>query len=84
MGWVQRMRQYMRHVTVDHSKQYADGLAHTNTIEGFWSLLKRAWYGSHHHFTDNYAIAYVIETCFKYNARGRKDVFESFLAGAVA
>ena len=78
------MRQYMRHITVDHSKQYADGLVHTNTIEGFWSLLKRAWYGSHHHFTDKHAIAYVVETCFKYNARGRKDVFESFLAGAVA
>ena len=79
-----RMRQYMRHVTVDHSKQYADGLVHTNTIEGFWSLLKRAWYGTHHHFSNGYSIAYVIETCFKYNARGRKDVFESFLAGAIA
>ena len=78
------MRRYMRHVTVDHGRQYADGLAHTNTIEGFWSLLKRAWYGSHHHFTDKHAIAYVIETCFKYNARGRKDVFESYLAGTVA
>jgi len=84
--WVgyNRMREHMRHITVDHGRQYVDGLAHTNTIEGFWSLLKRAWYGSHHHFSDGYSIAYVVETCFKYNSRGRKDVFESFLAGAVA
>ena len=34
---------------IQHSKRYADGVIHTNTIEGVWSLLKRAWYGSHHH-----------------------------------
>ena len=44
-AWIgyRQMRRHMRHVTVDHSKHYVDGLAHTNTIEGFWSLLKRAW-----------------------------------------
>ena len=37
------------HRVIKHSEQYVDGEIHTNTIEGFWSLLKRAWYGSHHH-----------------------------------
>ena len=79
-----QMRRHMRHVTVDHSVRYADGLTHTNTIEGFWSLLKRAWYGQHHHYSAKHAIQYVIEACFKYNARDKANIFESFLAGAVA
>ena len=35
----------MKHHVVNHQEQYVDGDKHTNTIEGFWSLLKRAWYG---------------------------------------
>jgi transposase-like protein len=85
-AWVgyRQMRRHMRHVTVDHSKQYVDGLAHTNTIEGFWALLKRAWYGTHHHYTDEHSIAYVVESCYKYNARNCQGVFEGFLQEAVA
>ena len=30
---------------INHSGRFVDGDTHTNTIEGFWSLLKRAWYG---------------------------------------
>ena len=70
------MRRFMRHITIDHSKQYSDGLAHTNTIEGFWSLLKRAWYGQYHHYTKLHAIAYIVEACFKYNACKNDDTFE--------
>ena len=77
------MRHHMRHVTVDHSTHYVDGLVHTNTIEGFWSLLKRAWYGSHHHYSNEHSIAYVIEACYKYNIRGRERAFEEFLQGTV-
>ncbi len=29
------------HLTVNHSRGYVDGYAHTNTIDGFWSLVKR-------------------------------------------
>ena len=76
-------RRIMRHVTVDHSVQYADGIVHTNTIEGFWSLLKRAWYGSHHHYSHAHAIAYTIEACYKYNIRSATNAFDSFIRGAV-
>ena len=38
----------LKHHVINHQEQYVDGDKHTNTIEGFWSLLKRAWYGSHH------------------------------------
>ena len=40
----------MNHKSDKHSEQYVDGEVHTNTLEGFWSLLKRAWYGQHHKF----------------------------------
>ena len=55
----------------------------TNPIEGFWALLKRAWYGTHHHYSKGYAIAYAVEACFKYNARHRSNVFESLIRSAV-
>ena len=29
-------------------------LTYTNTIEGFWSLVKRAWYSTHHHYSVKY------------------------------
>ena len=76
-----QMRRLMRHVTVDHSTMYADGLTHTNTIEGFWALLKRAWYGTHHHYTKGLAIAYAVEACFKYNIRNAVNPFDSFING---
>ena len=66
-----RVKQVMRHDVVQHSKyQYVDAddpSIHTNTIEGFWSLLKRAWYGTHHHYSKKYAPLYVAEACWKYN-----------------
>ena len=78
------MRQDMRHATIDHGTQYADGLTHTNTIEGFWALLKRAWYGTHHHYSREHALPYVVEACYKYNSRTSADSFSTFIRGTVA
>ncbi len=55
------VRQIMNHAVIHHARHYADGDIHTNTIEGVWSLLKRAWYGSHHHYTKRYTPLYVAE-----------------------
>lgn len=35
----------MPHSVLNYHERFADGEMHTNTIEGFWSLLKRAGYG---------------------------------------
>ena len=51
----------MKHEVINHQEQYADGDKHTNTIEGFWSLLKCAWYGSHHHYQTAYTPLYVAD-----------------------
>lgn len=69
----------MKHQIIDHQEQFVDGEVHTNTIEGFWSLLKRAWYGSHHHYWTEYTPLYVAEACYKYNYRNHNDVFGKFV-----
>ena len=52
-------------------------------IEGFWALLKRAWYGTHHHYSKGFSIAYAVEVCFKYNIRNRTNPFEAFIKSTV-
>ena len=74
---------YVKHAVINHSQAYADGPVHTNTIEGFWSLLKRAWYGQHHHYDRDYTPLYVAEAGWKYNQRQAEHPFADFLAGAV-
>ena len=69
----------MKHHIINHKEQYVDGEVHTNTIEGFWSLLKRAWYGSHHHYSVVWTPLYVAEACYKYNYRNHDNVFEKFI-----
>ena len=78
------LRQNVDDASLLVTDQYVDGIVHTNTIEGFWSLLKRAWYGQHHHYSKTHALAYVVEACFKYNARKRGDVFQNFMRQAMA
>jgi len=78
------MGRSMHHVTVNHKVEYANGLAHTNTIEGFWALVKRAWYGQHHYYSRKYMPLYVSEACFKYNHRGADDTFARTIGIMVA
>ncbi len=64
------MFRIMPHMTVKHSSgQYVDGYAHTNTIESFWALLKRGYYGQHHHFSKKYAPSYISHFAFKWENR---------------
>lgn len=73
----------MRHARIDHNRSYADGLIHTNSIEGFWAILKRAWFGQHHHYTRKHAPAYLTEACYKYNKRKVNNLFGAFIREAV-
>lgn len=55
---------------VDHSKGwYANGDCHTNTIEGFWSQLKKQLKSTHHWVSPKHLQKYLNEACFKYNNR---------------
>ena len=75
------MSSIVPHYVINHSQQYADGDVHTNTIEGFWALVKRAWYGTHHHYTTRYMPLYMAESSWKYNARKNPLAFETLLRG---
>ena len=79
------MDDILPHYVVPHKSCYVKHeVIHTNSVEGFWSLLKRAWYGSHHHYSKDHLPLYVAETCWKYNHRRDKQAFDSFLAGVFA
>jgi len=53
-GGYNRVKETMLHATVNHAVEYARGIIHTNSIEGFWGLVKRAWYGTHHYYSKKY------------------------------
>lgn len=58
------------HTFVLHgSGQYVNGEAHTNTIEGFWSLLKRGIIGIYHSVSPKHLQRYLNEFSFRYNSR---------------
>jgi IS1 family transposase len=70
------------HEVVDHaSHQYVVGAVHTNTIEGFWSLIKRGAIGAYHKMSSKYLPLYVAEFQFRYNNRQNPDIFGSAIAG---
>jgi transposase-like protein len=59
-----------RHETVAHAREeYARGPVHTNSIEGFWSLLKRQIYGIHHWVSPKHLDQYVGEATWRYMLR---------------
>ncbi len=67
------------HRTVNHSqKEYVRGKIHTNTIEGFWSQMKRSIDGTYHFVSPKYLQHYVDEFAFRYNHRSYP-MFEALL-----
>ncbi len=69
------------HQTVNHARyEYVRGNIHTNTIEGFWSLLKRGIMGNYHKVSRKYLPLYVNEFAFRYNNRKNPDIFEQLLS----
>jgi len=75
-SWYQHVgRSFARgHQTVNHSKgEYARGMVNTNTVEGFFSLLKRGLYGTFHHVSVGHLHRYLAEFDFRYNLRSVTD-----------
>ena len=54
-------------------KEYARGEAYTNTVEGFFSILKRGINGTFHHVGKGHLGRYVDEFAFRYNVRKLSD-----------
>jgi transposase-like protein len=69
-------REFAGHGTVNHSAdEYVrtGGFHHTNTVESFFALLKRAVYGQFHHISEAHLHRYLAEADFKYNTRFEDD-----------
>jgi transposase-like protein len=68
------------HGVVNHSSgQYVVGAVHTNTIEGFWSLLKRGIMGSYHKVSKDYLPLYVNEFSWRFNNRRNPNAFADLI-----
>lgn len=75
-------REFPGHAMVNHAAgQYVIGAVHTNTIEGFWSLVKRGVIGTYHKVSAKYLPLYVAEFQFRYNNRLNADIFGEAVAG---
>ncbi len=63
------------HGTVNHSAdQWVDGIHHTNSIEGFWSQIKRSIRGTHIHVSRKHLSKYLGEFEFRYNMRKQPEM----------
>ncbi len=59
------------HESVKHSAgEYVRDKASTNSIESFWALIKRGYYGTHHFWSFKHLHRYVAEYVYRHNTRG--------------
>jgi len=62
--------EFARHETVNHGiEEYVRGDAHSNTVEGFFSILKRGVIGTYHHISEAHLHRYLAEFGFRYSNR---------------
>ena len=75
-------REFARHQSVNHSiGEYVRGDVHTNTIEGYFSIMKRGINGVYHHVSPQHLKRYLAEFDFRYNERSALGVNDSARAG---
>jgi transposase-like protein len=70
---------YTHHV-IDHAEKYVEGQVHTNGVENFWSLLKRALRGTYVSVEPFHLFRYLDEQAFRFNERGGSDASRFLLA----
>jgi transposase-like protein len=61
------------HQVINHAVAYVDGTVHTNTMENFWSLLKRGLNGTYVSVEPYHLFRYLDEQMFRYNNRKELD-----------
>jgi len=69
-GMYRKLGDDFAHEVVNHSaEEYVRGDAHTNTIESYFSILKRGINGVYHHISQQHLGRYLAEFDFRYNSR---------------
>jgi transposase-like protein len=69
-GYMGVGKEFARHEMVDHGAlEYVRGDAHSNTVEGYFSVLKRGIIGTYHHVSEAHLARYLAEFDFRYSER---------------
>jgi len=68
------------HGVIDHAETYVEGQVHTNGLENFWSLLKRAIKGTYVSVEPFHLFRYLDEQSFRFNNRKGNDAMRFALA----
>jgi transposase-like protein len=69
----QKLGIYYDHHVINHAEAYADGVVHTNGLENYWSLLKRALRGTYVAVEPFHLFRYLDEQAFRFNERDTND-----------
>lgn len=73
------LKGYVPHEKINHQISYVEGDVHTNSIESFWSLLKRGIMGAFHHVSIKHLPRYLNEFSWRFNERENGDIFDAVL-----
>ncbi len=79
-----KMDDLIEHLVINHKKEYSKGIVHTNTIEGFWSIVKNSIRGQYIALSKKYLPFYLVQAQYVYNLRNDEgNLFEQYLINAV-
>lgn len=80
-GYATPGKEFASHGTTAHTlKRYANGKTHSNTVESYFSLLKRGIVGTFHHVSSQHLHRFVAEFDFRWNSRHMNDTERALLA----
>lgn len=80
-AWVGAGKHFGGHYTTNHSEgEYSRGMVHSNTVEGFFSIVKRGLIGTFHHVDEKHLHRYLDEFDFRYNTRDFTDAERTDMA----
>lgn len=71
-----------QHAVINHAVEYVNENVHTNTMENFWSLLKRGSHGTYISVEPFHLFRYIDEQAYRYNNRKDMDDFDRFKLAA--
>lgn len=71
--WGGYVGSHLNHEVINHAIEYVNGHIHTNSIENFWPLLRRALGGTYVSVEPIHLQAYIHEQVYRFNLRSRPD-----------
>jgi len=83
-AWALGKMQKNLHKIINHTREYAHGDVHTNTVESAFSLLKRGIMGTWHKVSAKHLPAYLDEMCFRFNNRKNPYLFRDTIQKLIA